>query len=150
MSERGQATVYKLTSVVIAGILAALIVNLLDYYGPRIEGRIFPVAQSHQNNIERLSEPNKIKVGGIMSKYRNCDLISTTAFISDAAGNRVVARVDPAATVKLRPVEANVEWGPWRVDTPVWARKAWLTVVTVHQCHPLWVTQTEFLRAVID
>lgn len=150
MTERSQARAYRAVSFAIAGLLAALFVNLLDYYGPRIEGAVFPVARSTTTNVEILSEPNKILVGGIMSKYRSCDLISTTAYIADAAGNRVVARVDPSATVKLRPIEANVEWGPWRVDTPVWARKAWLSVVTVHQCHPLWVTQTQFLHALID
>jgi hypothetical protein len=149
VSTNRQIKLYHLSSMLIAGVLASLLVNVFSYYAPRVEGYWWPVAESHDTAVEVVSA-NKIRVTGIMSKFRDCDLVSSAAFVSDAAGNRVIAKVEPSSTIKLRPVEGPVEWGPWNIDVPVWFRKATLTISTVHQCHPLWVTQSTFVRAVID
>lgn len=150
MSTKIQIRLYHISSIVIAGLTAALFVNLLTYYGPRIEGFIWPVAASTDTTIVVLPEQGKIEVAGVMNKYRNCDLIISVAYVSDAAGNRVIARIEPIGNIKLRPVEKNATWGPWRVDVPVWFRKAWLSVQTVHQCHPLWETRSEFFNVRIE
>lgn len=150
MSMKAQARLYHLASMAIAGLLAAMFVNVLTYYGPRIEGALFPVALSTQTEIAIMPSGTQIEVHGILSKYRRCDLISSAAYVSDAAGNRVVAKIAPQGTIKLRPVEKGQPWGPWIIDMPAWFRKATLNVVTVHQCHPLWVTQTKFVQAVIE
>lgn len=150
MTMRSQVRLYHLSSIIIAAVIATFIVNSVTYYAPRIEGYLFPVARSDTTLVEVLPQVNKIIVGGVMSKFRACDLISSVAYVSDAVGNRVIAKIEPASTIKLRPVESNAEWGPWRIDVPIWYKQAWLTVTTVHQCHPFWQTRSQFVRAIIE
>lgn len=150
MTTKSQVRLYHLSSVMIAGFLAALFVNVLTFYGPKIEGWLLPVAYTNGVDVEIIPAANKIRVSGAMSKVRSCELISSTAYISDVVGNRVIAKVETSATVKLRPIEGPVPWGPWIIDVPIWYKQAWLTITTVHQCHPLWKTESRFLQALIE
>lgn len=132
----------------IGWVMAVLFVNLLNFYGPRLEGKLWPVAVSTETNVLVMSE-NILKVWGTFSKTRDCELLGRTVYIEDPVGNKIIATIEVAGPVSLRPVGDQYEWGPWTVKVPSWYRQATFTAITVHQCHPLWQTQTTFLTKML-
>jgi hypothetical protein len=146
---RGQLTLMNMLSILAAAVLTALLVNLLTYYGPIVEGNMWPVAEATHVEIMQ-SGKEELIVQGTMNKYRDCELLSTSAYITDAAGQRVLAQIQTAKTTILRPVTSGQPFGPWYVSVPVWYKSAELSTITRHQCHPLWQTRSVYFRKVIE
>jgi hypothetical protein len=118
------------------------------YFGPRLEGELFPVALATNVQVSNLGE-NKSGLSGNMVKYRQCDFLSMEGYVfNPVTGQEVVAPIDVLENIKLRP-KGEFAWGPWVVTFPIWqvspTRK--FQVVTYHRCHPFWVTETVFWRS---
>ena len=128
-------------------IIAAALYGFVNINAPTIEGKLFPVAVATEYDIEA-DGIDHISLSGVMEKYRECDFLTMKAYIySIRTGQRVLAQVDVKETIKLRP-EGSFPWGDWRLFTDylkITAGDLGLEVITTHQCHPLWVTETTFL-----
>jgi hypothetical protein len=127
----------------IAGVLAALIVNVVTVYAPDWEGRIWPVTVLHSLSYKD-PVPTVLLVEGEATKVRDCELLSTAVYAIGDDHDRTLANITPVGPIRLRPLGQRFFWGPWSIEIPVYKVKATVKAVTTHRCHPLWVTRTEF------
>lgn len=128
----------------IAGAISAFVVYFITATAPAIEGRLYPVAKATGYNTELAAGGDTTRIYGVMEKYRNCEFISMTAYLTGMDGNAVIAPITVNESIRLRP-EGSFEWGPWFIRLPIWEADTHFRVITVHQCHPLWVTRSVFL-----
>jgi hypothetical protein len=127
----------------IAGVIAAAIVNAVTTYAPEWEGSIWPVTITHQVSYTN-NKAGFFQVSGSATKVRDCDLLNTVVYVIGDYENRTVETVNPVGPVQLRPLGSTFNWGPWSVVVPQYKKNILLKAVATHQCHPLWVTRTEF------
>jgi len=133
----------------LAGIIAAAIVNATTTYAPAWEGNIWPVAITHQIAYQDLGG-GVMEIEGSSTKIRDCQLLSTVVYVIGDSENRTVETIHPAGPVNLRPLGATFNWGPWKVAIPDYKRNVAMRAVATHQCHPFWVTRTEFWEFDVD
>jgi hypothetical protein len=130
---------------IVAAAITTLLVSMVQYYAPDIEGKIFPVSTSDPHSITvDLKSVQEITVSGIASKFRDCEFTGTEIFVTGDGANRELARLTVGRSIKLRPVSVGFPWGPWQITVPVYRSNLQIKAITTHRCHPLWPTRTVF------
>lgn len=124
--------------------------TLLTIYtvGPDIETRFFPVVGKLV--IERMDKVDEktTTIDAYFNKLRNCDYLGIAWYRGqrDSGFERVpliLLRATGDDSSPNRPVGAQRS-GPWVVTIPIDEVKTNSFVELKHQCHPFWVTTTEF------
>lgn len=116
--------------------------------GPGIETYFFPVVS--KLTIEKMEaiDDGSATVDAYFTKLRNCEYIGIAWYRGQRDGGfarvpLVLTRAPGDDSSPNRPVGAQRS-GPWLVSMPVSEIKANSFVELKHQCHPFWVTTTEF------
>ena len=129
-------------NLIFAIVLAMAAWPLINTYGPRIEGYLFPVSA----NVRITSYLPKIlgwtEISGAADKLRSCNFDRLEWFLEND-GSIVRAEVNFLERTKARP-SGDFNWGPWAVRLEAREIETKSTAYVYHRCHPFWLTRTQF------
>lgn len=140
-------------AVYLVGLLLTLI---LFFYAQRLEPIFFPIVDSFSITRAFVQDDN-LYIGGLLDKLRPCLVTDVNVWERDVqTGVMSLLAVDFRPdeyhgnfdTLHTRP-EGLQEWGPWKLDLPA-SGDDHIMVISKHQCHPLWETETVLLDVPFD
>lgn len=112
--------------------------------GPIIEGRLLPVVKDTQIVTVSPEGLFKSRIWGSSHKIRErCQFKRLEWLYAPEQGTPVTAPVSFLAGTKSRG-EGIFDFGPWVVDIADDKIKDESLVYAYHQCHPFWLTETQF------
>ena len=120
----------------------------LLFFGVRqVERWFFPVVDTFSvTSIVR--EPEAITISGHLNKLRPCAFIGVSAEGNDGGMTHVdmplVFLDNTEPSTRTRPTGSQ-PWGPWKIYIPLAPNVESVTLVAAHECHPLWITQSNLI-----
>lgn len=134
-----------------ACVVAVATVWTIYAVGPAVERTWRPVVGKLQVLSAVEIEPGITEIHAQFRKVRDCEYLNVAWYVGDPNGEfrqvRVQNLVDPDALNEVisptRPLGLSVA-GPWRIAMSLDDFEHNSFAILSHQCHPFWVTRTNF------
>ncbi len=95
-----------------------------------------------------IREPEAITISGHLNKLRPCTFVGVSAAGNDNGITHVdlplVFLDDTKPDTHTRPTGSQ-KWGPWKIYIPLAPNVESVTLIAAHECHPLWLTQSNLI-----
>ena len=148
----------KISNLIVSGIIAfcfcvgifSAVITVWSF-GPAVERAWFPVVGKLQILRSTEIEPGITEIYAQFRKVRDCEYVSVAWYIGNPNGDfqqvRVQTIVNPDMLNEVqsptRPLGTS-NAGPWRIGMSLADLKNNSFAILSHQCHPFWVTRTNF------